>query len=171
MLHSSTVFFKTIIPPLLFSDRVTVDCCDSVSLTIKGRLAESQGAIMGSYRKVGDYNGHSHYQGGHTNTSLYYRKAGHGPDGWVIGTDLEESNFFLTTRDKSHCPDKVTEAFDHDQNKGSLVVNCQVEETELSQDPGIPAAPLEVLKSDKAISAAARNTLISSASFRLDIFN
>ena len=158
------------IPTLLCSDRVTVDCCHSISLTIKGSLAGSQGAVMGDYEKVGDYNGHGHYVGGHTNTSLYYRKAGHGPDGWVIGTDLEENNFFLTTRDKSHCPDKLTEAFDHDQNEGSLTVHCQVGEAELSQDPGIPAAPLEVMKADKAISAAARNTLISSASFRLKIF-
>ena len=154
------------IPSVFCSDRVTVDCCDSVSLTLQGRLGESLGAVMGSYQKVGDYNGHSRYLGGHTNTSLYYRKAGHGPDGWVIGTDLEEANFFITTRDKSHCPDKLTEAFDHDQAGDSLSVHCQVEETELSQDPGIPASPLEVMKADKAISAAARSTLISSASFR-----
>ena len=154
---------------MLCSDTVAVDCCDSVSLTIKGRLAETQGAVMGSYKKVGDYNGHSRYLGGHTNNSLYYRKAGHGPDGWVIGTDLEEHSFFMTTRDKSHCPDKLTEAFDHDQNKDSLIINCQVEEAELSQDPGIPATPLEVMKADKAISAAARTTLISSASFRFKI--
>ena len=124
---------------------------------------------MGSYQRVGDYNGHSRYQGGHTNNSLYYRKAGHGPDGWVIGTDLEENNFFITTRDKSHCPDRLTEAFDHDLNKDSMVVHCQVEEAQLSQDSGIPATPLEVMKADKAISAAARGTLISSASFRLKI--
>ena len=122
---------------------------------------------MGTYQKVEDgHNGHTWYQGGHTNTSLYFRKAGYGPDGWVIGTDLKENNFIITTRDKSHCPDRVKEAFDHDQTKDSLTIYCQVAEEELSQDPGIPAAPLEVMKADKAISAAARNTLISSASFR-----
>lgn len=148
------------------TDRVAVDCCASVSVSSEGRLGDSLGAIMGSYQKVGDHNGHSWYQGGHSNNSLYYRKAGHGPDGWVIGTDLEESNFFITTRDKSHCPDRVTEAFDHDQRKDSLLIYCQVAESELSQEPGIPAAPLEVMTADKAISAAGRSTLIASASFR-----
>ena len=38
------------------------------------------------------------FQGGPLNSSLYYRKAGHGPDGWVVGMGLEESSFLITTR-------------------------------------------------------------------------
>ena len=148
------------------SDRVAVDCCQEVSVSSQGRLAQSLGAVMGSYQKVGDHNGHSWYQGGHTNTSLYYRKAGDGDDGWVIGMDLGEDNFLITSRDKSHCHDRVVEAFDHDQVKDSLEIYCEVGDTVVSQDPGIPASPLEVMPADKAISAAGRNTLICSASFR-----
>ena len=38
------------------------------------------------------------FQGGPLNSSLFYRKVGHGPDGWVVGMDLEESSFIISTR-------------------------------------------------------------------------
>ena len=87
-------------------------------ISSKGSLATKQGAVMGEYRKVGDHNGHTSYQvvtslirfscfdlcnvfkGGPANTTLFYRKAGHGPDGWMVGMDFEQNNFIVTTRNK-----------------------------------------------------------------------
>ena len=42
------------------------------------------------------------FQGGPLNSSLYYRKVGHGPDGWVVGMGVEESSFLITTRFIKH---------------------------------------------------------------------
>ena len=42
------------------------------------------------------------FQGGPLNSSLYYRKVGHGPDGWVVGMGVEESSFLITTRFITH---------------------------------------------------------------------
>ena len=105
-------------------------------------------------------------QGGPSNTSLYYRKAGHGPDGWVVGPDLD--NYIITTRDdKAYCPDNVREGFDQDRDKDDgFGMICEVVSDDLDQDPGIPAAPLEILKPNKAISSSAKETLRSSACFR-----
>jgi len=154
-------------------DQVKVDCCPTVSVSSTGILGTKQGAIMGEYRKVGDHNGHTSYQGGPSNTTLFYRKAGHGPDGWMVGMDFEENTFIVTTRDKSFCPDVVTAGFDRNQNSGkdsSFKIVCQASTPSLSQDPGIPVGydkPLETLTAEKSMSGGARTTLISSAFFRL----
>ena len=80
--------------------QVKVECCPTVMISSQGDLATKQGAVMGEYSKVGDFNGHTSYQGGPANTTLFYRKAGHGPDGWMVGMDFEQNNFIVTTRDK-----------------------------------------------------------------------
>ncbi len=36
------------------------------------------------------------------NSHLFYRKAGSGPDGWVISPELDESMLMVTTRDQVH---------------------------------------------------------------------
>ena len=41
---------------------VKVECCPTVTITSEGSLGTKQGAIMGEYKKVGDYNGHTRYQ-------------------------------------------------------------------------------------------------------------
>jgi len=144
------------------SDAVKVSCCPSINIS-----SGSQQGVAGMYERVGDHNGHPWYQGGPSNTSLYYRKAGHGPDGWVVGPDLD--NYIITTRDdKAYCPDNVREGFDQDRDKDDgFRMICEVVSDDLDQDPGIPAAPLEILKPNKAISSSAKETLRSSACFRL----
>lgn len=146
------------------SDAVKFECCPNIKLT-----SGLQPGLSGDYEKVGDYNGHTLYQGGPLNSSLHYRKAGHGPDGWVVGMGLEESSFLITTRDLSYCPDVVTAAYDTDGSKDDgFSVSCEVGPGDLEyQDPGVPTSPLEVIKPEKAISAGARQTLRSSACFRL----
>ena len=82
--------------------------------------------------------------------------------------DLAEQNYIITTRDnKAYCPDNVRDGYDHDSDKDDgFRMICEVVYDDLDQDPGIPAAPLEILKSDKAISSSAKETLRSSACFR-----
>ena len=72
-------------------------------------------------------------------------------------------------RDLSYCPDVVTAAYEKDGSKDDgLSVSCEVVQDDLEyQDPGVPTSPLEVIKPEKAISAGARQTLRSSACFRL----
>ena len=71
-------------------------------------------------------------------------------------------------RDLSYCPDAVTTSYDGDvKEDAGFSVSCIGGSDLKLQDPGIPAAPLEVLKAEKAISASARQTLTSSACFRL----
>ena len=80
---------------------------------------------------------------------------------------LGEADFILTTRQTAYCPDAVTAGFDHDAAEDAgFRVTCEVSFEEAAQDPGIPAAPLEVLKPGRAISSSARDTLRSSACFR-----
>ena len=74
------------------------------------------------------------------------------------------------SRELSYCPDVVAAAYDKDVTQDSgFRVSCEAGQgLDLDyQDPGIPAQPLEVLKPGKAISSAARDTLRSSACFRL----
>lgn len=149
------------------SDQVKVECCNTVTISSQGSLATKQGAVMGEYSRVGDYNGHTSYQGGPSNTTLFYRKAGHGPDGWMVGMDLEQNSFIITTRDKGFCPDVVTTGYDRDSDQGrdtSLRIICQAAAPVLAQDPGLPVGHEKPLQS---ISSSARDTLISSACFRL----
>lgn len=143
------------------SDVVKVQCCPNIKVT-----STLQPGLSGDYEKVGDYNGHTLYQGGPLNSSLFYRKVGHGPDGWVVGMDLEEASFIITTRAHSYCPDAVTAT---DDKTTGLRISCEAGHgVDLDyQDPGIPAAPLEILKPEKAISAGARQTLFSSLCFRI----
>jgi len=155
------------------SDQVKVDCCSLLKVSSEGALATKQGAVMGDYRKVGDFNGHTWYQGGHTNTSLFYRKSGHGPDGWMVGMDLDENTFIVTTRDKSYCPDVVMMGYDRNQEEGmdtSFRITCQATSSTPKQDPGVPVAPLkplETLTAEKSINSSARQTLLCSVCFRL----
>ena len=80
---------------------------------------------------------------------------------------LGEADFILTTRQTAYCPDAVTAGYDHDAAEDAgFRVTCEVSFEEAAQDPGIPAAPLEVLKPGRAISSSARDTLRSSACFR-----
>ena len=85
---------------------------------------------------------------------------------------LGEADFILTTRQTAYCPDAVTAGFDHDAAEDAgFRVTCEVSFEEAAQDPGIPAAPLEVLKPGRAISSSARDTLRSSACFRSVAFD
>lgn len=155
------------------SDQVKVDCCPMLTVTSEGSLSTRQGAVMGDYTKVGDFNGHTRYQGGHANTSLFFRKSGHGPDGWMVGMDLEENSFIVTTRDTSYCPDVVMVGYDRNKEQdkdNTFRIICKASVPVASQDPGIPVTPLkpmEKLSAQKSISSSARETLISSACFRL----
>ena len=75
------------------------------------------------------HNGCAYFQGGHANTTLFYRKSGHGPDGWMVGMDLEENSFIVTTRDKAYCPDVVTSGYDRNNDQGqdtAFRIFCQV---------------------------------------------
>jgi len=155
------------------SDQVKIDCCPMVTITSEGSLSTKQGAVMGDYKKVGDFNGHTSYQGGHANTSLFFRKAGHGPDGWMVGMDFEENSFIVTTRDTSYCPDVAMVGYDRNKEQDqdtTFRITCKAASPVLRQDPGIPVTPLkplENLSAQKSISSSARETLISSACFRL----
>jgi hypothetical protein len=42
------------------------------------------------------------------NSHLFYRKAGSGPDGWVISPELDESMLMVTTRDQVHKQETCT---------------------------------------------------------------
>eukprot|EP00091_Calanus_sinicus_P024662 TRINITY_DN8974_c0_g1_i2.p2 TRINITY_DN8974_c0_g1~~TRINITY_DN8974_c0_g1_i2.p2 ORF type:complete len:106 (-),score=37.21 TRINITY_DN8974_c0_g1_i2:137-454(-) len=91
----------------------------------------------------------------------------------MVGMDLEENSFIVTTRDKAFCPDVVTSGYDRDNDQGqdtAFRIFCQASTPVPSQDPGIPVGydkPLETLSPQKSISSAARDTLMSSACFRL----
>ena len=80
-----------------------------------------------------------------------------------LGPGLDNIFFF---RAHSYCPDAVTAT---DDKKTGLRISCEADHgVDLDyQDPGIPAAPLEILKPEKAISAGARQTLFSSLCFRI----
>ena len=157
------------------------DCCPTINIQ-----SAAQPGLEGVYKRIDDFNGHYRYQvhtrpspflthditcqGGVSNTIVYYRKAGHGPDGWVVSMGTEDTDYILTTRDtRSHCPSALTTAYDQDQTRDpGFSVTCEVSEQELAeQDPGIPAAPLEALQPKRAISSSARDTLSSSAWFRI----
>ncbi len=76
----------------------------------------------------------------------------------------------MQLRDLSYCPDVVTTAYEKEDGNmdGGFSVSCEVGGGDLEyQDPGVPTSPLEVPKPEKAISAGARQTLRSSACFRL----
>jgi len=153
------------------SDQVKVSCCERVTVTASGPVATNQGGVLGDYNKVEDANGHTAYKGGHINASLFYRKAGHGPDGWMIGPEVENSIFMVTTRNKGFCPDEVMNGYDRDQESdSSLRIECKVpEEIIPNQDPGVPLTPLAVepLSNRESINNSARHTLINSACFRI----
>jgi len=159
------------------SDQVKIDCCPMVTITSEGSLSTKQGAVMGDYSKVGDFNGHTRYQGGYANTSLFFRKSGHGPDGWMVGMDLEENSFIVTTRDTSFCPDVVTMGYDRNKEQEqdtTFRITCKASTHVLNQDPGIPVTPLKPLESlsaQKSISISAGKTLMSSACLRLFVLS
>lgn len=150
------------------SDQVKVPCCELVEVSATGSVADNQGGVLGDYYKVEDVNGHTAYKGGHINASLFYRKAGFGPDGWMIGPEVENSIFMVTTRNKQFCPNEVMAGYDRDQDSDtSLRIECKVPEE--SQDPGLPVTPLlvEPLSNRKMIPSSAREVLIDSACFRI----
>lgn len=152
------------------SDQVKVPCCEHVQVSATGAVSANQGAVLGDYTKAGDVNGHTAYIGGYVNASLFYRKAGFGPDGWMIGPEVGNNIFMVTTRNKQFCPNEVMEGFDRDKESDtSLRIECKVPEESLSQDPGIPVTPLvvEPLSNRKSIGSSAREILIDSACFRL----
>lgn len=153
------------------SDQVKIPCCDTVTVSATGPIATQQGGVLGEYSKVEDVNGHTAYRGGHINASLFYRKAGHGPDGWMIGPEVDELSFMVTTRDKGWCPSDVTAGYDRDTvEDSSLRLDCTIRrEQGQQQDPGVPVSPLvvEPLPNRKTISSSARETLINSACFRI----
>ena len=73
-------------------------------------------------------------------------------------------------RDLSYCPDVVDAAYEKEDGSkdDGFSVSCEIVQDDLEyQDPGVPTSPLEVIKPEKAISAGARQTLRSSACFRL----
>jgi len=147
------------------SDNIKFNCCPSVKV-----VSNDQQGLNGQYEKIGDYNGRPLYQGGPANTSLYYRKAGFGPDGWVVGMGHQDQNsFMISTKEKSYCPDEVQSGFGQDGAKDNgFEVTCYVADDHFElQDPGIPAEPLDPLPPQKTMSSAARETITSSLFFRL----
>lgn len=151
------------------SDQVNVDCCGTVTISSSGAVASQNGGVLGEYTKVDDFNGHAAYRGGHLNVSLFYRKAGHGSDGWMVGPGLDQNTLMVTTRNKGFCPDVVVEGFQNDKVQDpTLRVSCSVPLSEI-QDPGVPVSPLvlEPLTNRKSINSSARDTVINSACFRI----
>lgn len=153
------------------SDQVKADCCALITVTASGIVATNNGGVLGDYTKMQDVNGHTAYRGGHINGSLFYRKAGYGPDGWIIGLEIEDSSYMVTTRNKGFCPDEVMHGYDQDQDSDStLRIECKIpEEVIQRQDPGVPVTPLvvEPLPNRKTISNSARETLTNSVCFRI----
>ena len=88
-----------------------------------------------------------------------HRKAGHGPDGWMVGPEVDHNTFMVTTRNKveqlcklinsyrpsrwqGYCPNEVMGGFDRDSEEdSSLRLECTVPLADL-QDPGVPTSPL-----------------------------
>jgi len=125
------------------SDQVKFDCCKTISLKAdpSGVIATHQGGVIGDYVKADDVNGHTAYKGP-MGTSLFFRKAGHGPDGWMVGPEVDHNTFMVTTRNKGYCPNEVMGGFDRDSEEdSSLRLECTIPLADL-QDPGVPTSPL-----------------------------
>lgn len=145
------------------SDQVKIDCCKTITLKAdpNGRIATHQGGVLGDYtKKAEDVNGHSAYIGP-MGTSLFFRKAGHGPDGWMVGPEVDHTSLMVTTRNKGICPNEVMGGYDRDSEEdSSLRMECTVPLADL-QDPGIPSSPLlEPQSNRKSINSLAPRDLL-----------
>lgn len=132
------------------SDQVKFDCCKTISLKAdpSGVIATHQGGVIGDYVKADDVNGHTAYKGP-MGTSLFFRKAGHGPDGWMVGPEVDHNTFMVTTRNKGYCPNEVMGGFDRDSEEdSSLRLECTVPLADL-QDPGVPTSPLNEAQANR----------------------
>jgi len=142
------------------SDQVKIDCCKTITMKAdpSGPIATHQGGLLGDYTKAEDVNGHTAYSGP-MGTSLFFRKAGHGPDGWMVGPEVEHASFMVTTRNKGVCPSEVIGGFDRDKEEdSSLRMECTVPLADL-QDPGVPSSPL-VEANRKPINNSATQNLV-----------
>merc|ERR1712210_178299 len=149
------------------SDQVKIDCCKTITLKANpsGPIATHQGGLLGDYTKAEDVNGHTAYRGP-MDTSLFFRKAGHGPDGWMVGPEVEHTSFMVTTRNKGICPSEVLGGFDRNKEEdSSLRMECKVPLADL-QDPGVPSSPLVDANRKSINSSAPQNLLPHLASFK-----
>jgi len=124
--------------------------------------------VAGEYSRVGDHNGHPLYTGP-ANTALWYRKAGWGPDGWILGPNPHQGeasgDWVIATRSLAHCPDQVQRGEDRaGVEDPALRLVCLAAPT--PQDPAVAAGP-PAPPAQRPVSAAARDTLLSSACFRI----
>merc|ERR1712222_281582 len=143
------------------SDQVKLDCCKTITLKANpnGPIATHQGGVLGDYVKAKDVNGHTAYSGP-MGTSLFFRKAGHGPDGWMVGPEVDHTSFMVTTRNQGICPNEVMGGFDRNKEEdSSLRMECTIPLADL-QDPGVPSSPL-VEPTRKSINSSAPRTLLS----------
>jgi len=150
------------------SDQVKIDCCKTITMKANpsGPIATHQGGLLGDYIKAEDVNGHTAYVGP-MGTSLFFRKAGHGPDGWMVGPEVEHSSLMVTTRNKGICPNEVIGGFDRDNEEdSSLRMECKVPLADL-QDPGVPSSPLVEPNRKSTNSSASRNLLPHMASLKV----
>lgn len=151
------------------TDQVKVPCCETVTVSSTESLATTLGGVLGTYHKTEDVNGHTAYRGGQTDTSLFFRKAGYGPDGWTIGPDLDQSSFMITTRNKGFCPDEVMKGYAYDrEGDSSFRVECTVsDEIHQVQDPGVPVTPLGSFSNREETSGSSHQTLNKTFGFGL----
>jgi len=150
------------------SDQVKIDCCKTITLKASpnGPIATHQGGVLGDYIKAEDVNGHTAYSGP-MGTSLFFRKAGYGPDGWMVGPEVDHESFMVTTRNKGICPNEVMRGFDRDNEEdSSLRMECTVPLADL-QDPGVPSSPLVEPQRKSINSSAPRNLLCHMACIKM----
>jgi len=147
------------------TDQVKVPCCKKVEVRATDVVASNQGGTLGVYSLDGDHNGYPMYKGGPMDSYLFYRKAGSGPDGWIISPKVEQNMFMVTTREKVFCPDAVTAGWDRDVDKdSSFSIVCVVGEEEY-EDPGVPDKPIAKLKKEETMRS--NTAVLNMLAFRL----
>jgi len=103
--------------PLVFTGCVSgegaEDCCPQIFLQSSGNLGETQSAVLGIYtitnQKLAN-TPHPVYakleeQGRH---HVYFRVNKYGPQGWIVGGELLEDSFYITTgQTQPSCPEGI----------------------------------------------------------------
>jgi len=103
--------------PLVFKGCVSgegaEDCCPQIFLQSSGNLGETQSAVLGIYtitnQKLAN-TPHPVYakleeQGRH---HVYFRVNKYGPQGWIVGGELLEDSFYITTgQTQPSCPEGI----------------------------------------------------------------
>lgn len=101
---------------------VTAQCCSQVFLSSSGILSDTQSAVLGIYTKTNTKianNSHPVYvkhQKEDSQYFLYFRNKESGPQGWIVGKELLEDSFYISTRnDQLDCANGIFGGFDRGQ--------------------------------------------------------